>query len=166
MVTEVCEGGQLQDNLLINISTMKYSNEIIISLPRKKVIDLFDNTENLYKWQPGLQKFEHLSGEPGQEGARSTLLYKMGKRENEMIETITKRNFPDEFSSTYEAKGVWNRQQNYFAEAGTDKTKWTTVSEFKCSGFMKVICWLMPGVFKKQTLKFMKDFKDFAESSA
>ena len=68
---------------------MKYNVEITINLPRTKVIELFDSTENLYKWQPGLMSFDHLSGTPGEVGAKSKLLYKMGCREIEMIETIT-----------------------------------------------------------------------------
>jgi len=144
---------------------MKYEHKIEINLPRNRVIELFDSTENMRKWQPELISFEHVSGTPGQEGAKSKLLYKMGKRETQMIETITKRNFPDEFSGTYETKGVWNLQENFFKETGENKTEWTTISEFRCSGFMKVICWLMPGAFKKQTLKFMKRFKDFVENA-
>ena len=87
---------------------MKYNCEIEIDLPLNRVIELFDSTENLYKWQPGLISFEHLSGEPGQVGAKSKLQYKMGKREIEMIETITERKLPDELSCTYDAKGVFN----------------------------------------------------------
>jgi len=33
----------------------------------------------------------------------------------------------------------------------------------KLGGFMKVIGWIMPGSFKKQSFKFMKMFKDLAE---
>jgi hypothetical protein len=144
---------------------MKYTHKIEINLPRDQVIELFDSAENMTKWQPELISFEHVSGTPGQEGAKSKLLYKMGGRETEMIETITNRNFPDEFSGTYEAKGVWNLQENFFKETGENNTEWMTISEFRCSGFMKIICWLMPGAFKKQTLKFMKRFKDFAENT-
>ena len=143
---------------------MKYTTRIQINLPRNKVIELFDNTENMFKWQSGLQSFNHLSGEPGQVGARSKLIYKMGRREVEMVETITKRQFPDEFHGTYEAKNVWNRQENYFEETSDSNTTWITISEFKCSGFMKIMCWLMPGAFKKQTLKYMNQFKKFSEN--
>lgn len=145
---------------------MKYTTTIQINLPRLKMIELFDSVENMHKWQPELISFDHLSGEPGKEGAKSNMKYKMGKREVEMIETITKRNFPDEFSGTYEAKGVWNLQQNFFKEVNENKTEWETISEFKCAGFMKIMCWLMPGAFKKQTLKFMERFKEFAEKTA
>ena len=44
---------------------MKYTREIVIELPRDRVIELFDDADNLSKWQEGLQSFEHVSGEPG-----------------------------------------------------------------------------------------------------
>ena len=142
---------------------MKYNVEITLNLPRQRVIELFDSTENLYKWQPGLMSFDHLSGDPGEEGAKSKLKYKMGNREIEMIETITVKNLPDEFSGTYEAKGVWNEVKNYFHEMDENTTKWVSKNEFRCSGFMKVFAFFMPGSFKKETLKYLQQFKEFAE---
>ena len=47
---------------------MKYSCELTIDLPRDEVIALFDDPDNLVKWQPGLQSFEHISGEAGAAG--------------------------------------------------------------------------------------------------
>lgn len=143
---------------------MKYEVEVDINLSRDTVIRLFDNSDNMKCWQPELVSFEHLSGKPGEVGAKSKLYYKMGKREIEMIETITCRNLPDEFSGTYEAKGVWNHVQNYFIEKGEDKTVWRSVNEFKCSGFLKVMIFFMPGMFKKETCKYLINFKEFAES--
>ncbi len=144
---------------------MKYSHSIIIELPRNRVIELFDNPDNLAKWQPGLLKFEHLSGEPGQPGAKSRILYQMGKRKTEMIETVVLRELPDKFHGTYEANGVFNIQENYFKEVDESSTQWTSVSEFKFKSFaMKLIGWLMPGAFKKQSYKFMVYFKEFAEA--
>ena len=143
---------------------MKYTTEVEINLPRKRVIELFDNPDNMPKWQPGLISFEHISGEAGQPGAKSRLKYKMGKREIEMIETVAIRDLPDEFSGYYETKGVWNEVKNYFSEIDSGKTKWKLEAEFKCSGFMRLIALVMPGMFKKQTLKSMMDFKKFAEN--
>ena len=144
---------------------MKYTLQTELDLPREKVIELFDNPDNIRKWQPGLVSFEHKSGERGRVGAKSLLKYKMGKRQIEMVETITKRALPDEFSGTYEAKGVWNSVVNRFQESGPAKTKWEVESEFQCSGlFMKVMATFMPGSFKKETQRHMQRFKDFAES--
>jgi len=143
---------------------MKYSHEIEIKLPREKVIKLFDNPENMPKWQEGFISFEPLQGDPGKEGSTAKLKYKMGKREVEMIETITKRNLPDEFNATYEAKGVFNIIENRFIDQGKT-TKWISANEFRFKGFMKLIAFFMPGAFKKQSFKYMKDFKKFAENS-
>ena len=144
---------------------MKYTNEVIINKPLKKVLELFDSEENLYKWQPGLLSFEHLSGEKGEVGAQSRMKYKMGKREVEMIETITAKNLPGEFNGTYEAKGVWNEVKNSFVAIDEHTTKWVAKSHFEFSGFMKIIAFLMPGSFKKQSQKYLDLFKAFAEST-
>ena len=144
---------------------MKHSNEIIINLPRKRVLELFDSTENLYKWQKSLINFEHLSGSAGEVGAKSKLTYKEGKGDFVLIETITVKNFPDEFSGTYETKGVFNEIKNYFIEIDENTTKWVSDSEFKFSGFMKIISLFMKGSFKKESMKFLTYFKEFAEET-
>ena len=144
---------------------MRYTAEVTINLPREQVIKLFDSTENLKKWQEGLQSFEHVSGESGQVGAKSKLLYDMKGRKIEMIETITSRNLPDEFSGTYEAKGVFNSIENHFYEEGAERTRWVADNEFQFSGFMKIMAFFMSGSFRKQSLKTMEAFKTFAENA-
>ena len=143
---------------------MKYTLEIEIDKPVDEVIELFDNPDNMGKWMDGLLSFEPLSGTSGQPGAKSRLRFKMGKREIEMIETITTRNLPDEFSGTYEAKGVFNILKVTFVKVSDTKTKYITEEEFQFKGFMKLMAFLMPGAFKKQSLKYMTAFKNFAES--
>lgn len=143
---------------------MKYSSEVIIHLPVARVVELFDNPDNLKHWQPGLVSFEHLSGTSGQVGAKSRLRYKMGKRDLEMIETITVRDLPREFSGTYEVQGVFNIVSNHFEALPDGSTRYISIQEFQFKGLMmKVIGFLMPGMFKKQTQKYLDDFKAFAE---
>ena len=139
------------------------SVETEINLPIARVVELFDDPENLKHWQPGLISFEPISGTPGQPGAKSRLKYKMGKRDIEMIETITVRNLPDEFSGTYEAKGVFNIVKNYFRAVSENKTKYISENEFQFKGFMKLIGFLMPGAFRKESEKYLQQFKEFAE---
>ena len=144
---------------------MKYQSEIIINLSRNKVLELFDNPDNMKHWQEGFVSFEPISGVPGEVGAKARLKYLMGKREVELIETVTSKNLPDEFSGTYETKGIWNKVENFFHVNDANSTRWVSVAEFKVSGFMKIIAFLMPGSFKKQSMKMMKDFKKFAEGA-
>lgn len=144
---------------------MKYTVDVIIEKPIDQVIELFDNPDNMKHWMSGLKSFEHLSGEPGQPGAKSLLRFQMGKREMEMIETITLRNLPEELTGTYEADGTLNISQNRFIDINGLSTKWVAENEFQFGGFMmKLMGLIMPGMFKKQTLKFMNSFKQFAEA--
>ena len=144
---------------------MKYNIELIINLPRDKVIRKMDNVDNMKHWQRGLTSAEHISGTPGEVGAKMQLNYKFGKREMQLIETISKRDFPREFHANYDAKGMHNVQENFFEETTDDKTKWISKCEFIPTNFMmKMMTTLMPGVFKKQSRKYMDDFKNFAEN--
>jgi carbon monoxide dehydrogenase subunit G len=145
---------------------MKYSSEIVIDRPMSKVIELFDNQDNLKEWMEGLISFEPISGEPGQVGAKSRLKFKTDRGEMEMIETVTVRNLPKEFTGTYEAKGVFNIVKNIFIPISETKTKYITEQEFQFQGFMKIIGFLMPGAFKKQSMKYLVAFKEFVERTA
>ena len=143
---------------------MKYTVHIDINKPRDRVIELFDNPDNLVKWMEGLQSFEHMDGTPGEVGAKSKLKFKMGKREMEMIETVTERK-PYEFAGTYDAKGVHNKIRARFEEVSSDVTRYYTDQEFEFQGiFMKIMGFLMPGAFKKQSMKYLNAFKKFAEN--
>ena len=143
---------------------MKYVTEITIEAPRAVVLEKLDNPDNMKHWQRGLKKYEVISGTAGQEGAKMELHYDMGKRQLVLIETIIKNNLPDEWHATYDTKGVHNIQKNYFTELEDGRTKWSSESEFQFTGLaMKVMSFLMPGAFKKQSMKYAKDFKAFVE---
>ena len=146
---------------------MKYTCELVINLPRERMVALFDDPENMVKWMEGLQSFEHVSGTPGKPGAQSRLTF---ARDNgttfDMIETLTRYNLPDEISGTYETEGVRNFIENWFVEDGPNATRWIAHNIFEFGGFMGIASWFMRPLFKRQSLKIMRSFKVFAESTA
>ncbi len=142
---------------------MKYQQQITVNKPRKEVVAKFSDPDSLKHWQRGFIFMKPINGILGEEGSQNLLKYKMGKREVEMTETIIKNNLPDEFSATYEAEGVYNYQVNRFSPTMESTTLWTAENEFKFSGFMKLFGWFMPWAFKKQSRKYMEDFKAFVE---
>ena len=142
---------------------MKYSCEIIIDRPIQEVVAKFDNIDNMKEWMNGFQSYEHLSGEIGEVGATAKMTFLMGKREIEMIETITVKNLPTEFSAIYDANGVHNIVKNFFNVIDENKTLYKTDQEFQFTGFMKLIGFLFPSAFKKQSKKYLTDFKAFVE---
>lgn len=142
---------------------MKYTTEIEIDLPREAVLSKFDDPGNLKHWLRGLTSYELLEGEAGHVGAKSRYVFLTGKRRFEIVETVTRRDLPDEYDAVFVTQGMWNEQKNRFVELGPTKTKWIAESEFRMSGFMKVIGFLMPGAFRKQSQQQLEDFKAFAE---
>jgi hypothetical protein len=77
---------------------MRYQLELEIDAPRERVVELFLDPDNLQQWQPDLVSFEQISpGAPREVWAKSKQVHRMGKRELEMIETITVHRPPEEF---------------------------------------------------------------------
>ncbi|TYA52513.1 SRPBCC family protein [Formosa maritima] len=143
---------------------MNYTTEIIVNVPLNTFIKKFDNPENMKHWQRGLIGYDYISGTPGDIGAKMKLNYKMGKRNMELIETITHKKMPYEFHVMFDTNGMHNIQENYFEETPEGHTKWTSKSEFIPTSFiLRMMTLIMPGTFKKQSKKYMQDFKNFAE---
>ena len=144
---------------------MEYTCEILIDRPRDKVTALFMDPDEVKNWQPGFVSFEPLTGKPGAEGSTARLKYLMGKSTMEMKETILKSRLPEEFHTAYDAKGVHNVVRNRFLEEGPNRTRIVSGNEFEFSGvFMKLMAFLMPGSFRKQSMVYLELLKKLCES--
>lgn len=144
---------------------MKYSTTIHINKPILKVVTLFDNPKNYIKWMEGLQDMELIEGQAGQEQAKTRFHFKMGKRDMHMLETVLTRKLPYLYITAYESGPVYNIVENHFKALDKNTTSYTTVHEFQFKGLMKLMGWLMPNAFKKQSRKYLNDFKNFVESN-
>lgn len=143
---------------------MQYTTELLIEKPIMEVFKKMDSIDNMKHWQKGLLSTEHIYGTPGQFGAKMKLKFDYGNHKIELIETITKRNFPDEFHANYITKGLLNIQQNYFVSLSDNLTKWISKNEYQPTTFaMNAMLFFMPRAFKKQTKTYMANFKNFVE---
>ena len=141
-----------------------YTVEVDIDLPRDQVIELFDSVDNLYKWQPGLQSFEHVSGDPGQPGAISKMVYLNGRNRIEMTEEVTERRLPDEFNGRYSWGGGSNTLRNEFIELSPSSTRWRSTCSYEFRSIpMKLMAFFAGGMFKKQNQLWLDHFKAFCE---
>ncbi|MGW6540900.1 SRPBCC family protein [Streptomyces sp. NPDC055051] len=153
---------------------MKYTVSIEIALPRERVVQLLADPAQMPKWLRGLVLHEPLSGEHGQVGTTSRIVMRMGQREMECTETITRREPSDlhgtpkesvvHFEREIVGEGMWSAVRDRLTEAGPSTTFWASENEYRFSGFlMRSVARLMPGAFRKQSLQHMKDFQAFAE---
>ncbi len=144
---------------------MKFGCQIEIEKPIDRVVELFDDIDNLKQWQGGFIGHEMISGELGKVGSKSRLIYKAAKGEIDLVETIQASNLPDEFTALYESRTMVNTMTTRFTVVDEETTLYTVeVVYTKFIGIMpKLMGKLAPGLFKKQTLRWMHNFKDFVE---
>lgn len=144
---------------------MKFKVEIVINKPRVEAWKLFDNSENIQKWQPTLTKHELASGASGQPGAVTKLTFEEGGREFSLVEKIIHRAEPNELNSVFESIYADNIVQNKFIEQGKDQTLWIVETEYTFKTLlMKVMGNLLKKNYVKRTQREMERFKEMAES--
>jgi hypothetical protein len=153
---------------------MKHNVSIEIALPREKAAQLLADPAHMPMWVRGLVLHEPLNGTHGQVGTESRVVMKMGNRTFEATETITRRepvelhDIPSgsavHFEREITGEGRWTAVRDRLTEAGPQTTLWECESEYQFSGLaMRLVGRLMPGAFRKQSLRHMKDFKAFVE---
>jgi len=144
---------------------MKFTVDLTINKSRSSVWKAFDNPKNMKRWQPTLESFEPQAGTPGQIGAVSKLTYREDGRSITMLETITRRDEPTEFTGIYSTKGVVNELRNTFDEVNGQQTRWTLDADFKFSGFLAIAAPLIKTAIRKRTQADMERFKTMVENS-
>ncbi len=141
---------------------MKYSNEIIIKKPLSEFIEKMENLENMKHWQKGFDRYETIEGTPGEKGTKMKMYY--SKPKMELVETIIKREMPHEFHASYDTNGMQMINHNYFTATDDGHTKWVSETEAVTTNFFyKALMFLVPGMFKKNSVKLMKALKAFVE---
>lgn len=145
---------------------MKFNCAVDIDLPRVRVVELFDKPENMEFWQDGFLSFEPKSDNYGAVGSQSLIKYDIKGRKMDLLETITARDLPHKFYATYEGDFGKNSMNNDFIQLGPQQTRWTAEIEYtEMNGFiMNMMAKLMPGMFRKQTQKWMDQFKAWSEA--
>jgi len=144
---------------------MKYTLTVEISATLERVAELYPDPTNWPKWQNSLVSYEPITGSERAAGSKIKLINRFGKKHVEIVETVELNQLPDRFICIYEARGTWNRVENRFLSIDESTTRWEFETEFRCGGILKLMSMLMPGMFRKASLKEMEAFKEFAESN-
>ena len=142
---------------------MKYTIETRIEKPLEEVLEQFHEPSNYMKWMPGIISHQVTSGENREAGSKSVFKFKMNGRDFEIEERVLK-NEEHEVVAEFVSNGTVNIQTTQFSKIDANNTTYTVNESFKLKGLMKVIGFLMPGSFKKQTKAFVEAFKNFAEN--
>jgi len=141
---------------------MKFTCSVCINQQIDKVIEIFLDPNNLKHVQQGFVSKELISGDSGKVGAKSKMVYE----KLELVETIITNNLPEEFKALYEHKHMVNTMKVSFIPLNNVSTRYISEIEYtKFNGILiKLIATLFPRMFKKQVLKWMHLFKNYAEN--
>ena len=144
---------------------MKYTCSVDVDLPIEIVAELWADEKHFAKWQDGFQSIDHFEGEANAVGAKSKIFLQQGKRKMELVETIISNQLPAVKKALYVHEHMTNTQTTRFEEISTSKTRYISEVEYtQFNGLMpKLMAKLFPGMFKKQSQKWMDQFKEFAE---
>lgn len=144
---------------------MRFTCIVVVNKPIQEVVDLWSNSENLKHWQDGLISFNHTEGEEGAVGSKSIFEYQQGKQHVILEETILISDLPNEFKGVYRSKPMSNTMHNHFSVVSENQTEWKTELEYiEMNGLIPtILVKLFPGMMRKQTQKWLDQFKAFAE---
>ena len=143
---------------------MKYTVSNTINGSLEKVHQKFIEPDGALNWMEGLQRIEHISGTPGEVGAKSDFYSVYKNKEMKISETILEQNLPHQIKFGYESPMGYNEVELLFEELDENTVKQTNNSYFALKGFMKVMGFFMKSMFKKQSLKYMDGFKNYVEN--
>jgi len=143
---------------------MRYEVSLEINRSREEIIDIFTNPDQWQRWQPTLDSYQFISGNLGEEGSKMKIVYAEKNRKIELIETIIENRMPEYFAAEYTSGKTENFIRNWYEESGDQKTTWIMESEFRFKGLMYILGPLLKPYLKKTSLKFMNNFKLYAEN--
>lgn len=145
---------------------MKYTTKVTIDLPLQLVIKKLTNHNNMKHWMRNLISYQVLNGTPYQKDCQTELVFKQGKGQLRMVETIISNNLPHALALRYKANGIYNEQTYTFTSIDDQSCIWQSDTLFKFkSPMLKVLAFIFPSSFKKQSQQYANDFKRFAEEA-
>lgn len=90
--------------------------DVFVSRPRQAVWDLFTQPDKMTEWVQGFESMRLLDGEPETVGSVHELVFREGKREVRMRETVTAFEAPRHFAFDAEAPGMTTHSETFFLE--------------------------------------------------
>jgi hypothetical protein len=142
---------------------MKYTISNTINKPINVVATKFMEPNGALQWMEGLQKIERLSDKPYEVGAKSRFHSLHKKKKFVIDETILEQNMPNQIKFAFNSPMGYNEVEMVFEQLNDNSTKQINHSYFQLKGIMKLLGPLMKGMFKKQSMKYLNAFKEFAE---
>jgi len=130
--------------------TIEYNSEITVDKSVEESWNVTQDPHKMSEWMTGFKSFEHVSGEPGQVGSVSNVIFETNGSETVIKETITRIIPNHSIAMTFENDMM---EMDYVLEMKGDanQTEIKTYTQVEGNGtIMKSFIAMAPGSFKKQ----------------
>ena len=145
---------------------MKMKVEAEIRASRDFVWAVFENPDNLTRWQPTLDSFTHQTGEVGQPGATSELVYNENGKKITMIETVTERQKPQFMAGIYDSARATSLIVIHLEEIDDNTTRFVSYTNMKFKGMMKIMSVFVAKSIRDRAEADLNRFKLLVETDA
>lgn len=143
---------------------MRFELKTDIAAPPETVWRAFSEPANLPRWQPDLEEYEALSGEPGWPGAVSLLVYHEKGRRIETTGTVLERHEGKRFAGRYENAWSVNEMVCDFEPLPDGGTRWHAAVEYQFKGWVKLLSFVLRDGVRRRVCDDMQRFKALVES--
>jgi uncharacterized protein YndB with AHSA1/START domain len=143
---------------------MKMKYEAEIKAGRDVVWAAFDNPDNLSRWQPALESFTPVSGEPRQPGSVSELVYKEKGKKITARETVTERREPLFLAGTIDNAWATTLIVHHFEEIDEHNTRFVSYTNTQFKGIMKLMSLFVARSIRTRAQADLDRFKLFVET--
>ncbi len=145
---------------------MKIKVEAEIRASRDFVWAVFENPDNLTRWQPTLESFTPQTGEVGQPGATSELVYNENGKKITMIETVTERQKPQFMAGIYDSARATSLIVIHLEEIDDNTTRFVSYTNMKFKGIMKIMSVFVAKSIRDRAEADLNRFKLLVETDA
>ena len=149
---------------------LSYYEEIIINSDIQNVIDLHEEPKYLEHYMNGFISFKTVQGESRKTGSISEISIVFNSNESVtrkivMKEKVLSNNLPNEKVIQLNTSSVNNLITYRFVKLGKDKTQFFRTHEYEFNTYMKVYSFFMSRKIKRESYKYLKNFKNFVENN-
>jgi hypothetical protein len=146
--------------LLLSPKKIQYTTTITINAPLSKSWSAFLNPDTSTLWIRNLDTIVHVSGNPGEIGSVSKLLFSDNERKVEMLETITERENFKVLAFRSELESLMTIQQRVVFAGNDSQTTIDSENEVVAKGFfMRLALWGAKTSMKEQMDTSFEKFK-------
>lgn len=129
---------------------MRFGWESEIPRPLEEVQALLEDPQAPLAWQPGLQRIDPLTGEPGRAGSVSRYVFDLNGTPYYLTETVVTDRLPEDRTVSYRGRGMRHQITTSLDSVDADTTTVRSVHEGYLTGLQRPLALFLRKAFRQR----------------